>query len=446
MHSTLRIHGEEKSIIYISPQKTTVPANLLQGRKEPGWIYRDGELKEWVWQGFAQHEEARYIYFDVLPLQPLETLFSMEGERALACLHEIGELFETLQVDRFIPGDALYLLEGGGVLMLPSSIMELQVTGKTEQILYDTHGKWIRPGFRGSAAAVYQLSSLLYRIIGGSAPLDDQDARDDGYRPVPLELLNSRLTDDAAGLLKNILTARKGQDLPTLRQWLSFVEANRKSLVSAADAAPSQAPQLDQFLTRRAKRVGRIRFLRRRGTILLASIAALAVVLIIAVPMVSRALKPPATAGLSPEQMLGVYYESQNTLDSILLEDCLARGVKSDASNLVTYLFVTSRTRLAYEQTDGIIRADEWIAEGMPEIPEGYFVYGIVNLEISQLDADTYIAEYDMWLPQSADDSEVPSQAGSAGLHIVEELDVKPVKDWWVITDIREISREPLPG
>ncbi len=445
MHRTLHIRGEEKSLIYISPQKTAVPANLLQGRKEAGWIYRNGNLEEWVWQGFAQHEGARYIYFDAQPLQPLETLFSMSGERAIAHLIEIGALFDLLRVDRFIPEDALYLLEGGGVLMLPPSIIELQVTGKTEQILYDTHEKWVRPGFRGPAAAVYQLSSLLYRIIGGSAPLDDQEARDDGYRPIPLQLLNTKLPDDAAGWLGAILNARKAQDLPAIEQWLASLKLHSETLIAAARSSPSPSPQLDQFLTRRAKRVGRIRFLRKRGTLLIVSIAALAVVLTIAVPMVTRALQPPATAGLSPEQMLGVYYESQNTLDSVLLEDCLARGVKSDASNLVTYLFVTSRTRLAYEQTDGIIRAEEWIAEGMPEIPEGYFVYGIVNLEIVQLDADTFIAEYDMWLPQSADENEVTSQTGSAGMHIVEELDVRAVKDWWVITEIREISRESLP-
>jgi hypothetical protein len=440
MIETATINGTQKTLLYISQEETTIPSNILQGKRESGYLYKDGELREWYWQGFTQQNGNRYIYFEPLKLLHLETLFTLEKTDFLDRMSDIAELLKIVNCKRFLPQDALYIIEDGGILLLPFSIMELQTTGKNIDQVESTYEKWVRPGFRDEKISVYLLASYLYHYIAEEAPLENLEARDDTYKPTPINLYPGTLNPKAGLWIQKILNAKKTDEIQDISTWIEEFSVLRDDFF--IENPIDTSVKLEAYLASREKRVKKKRFLRKRGNILIASAAAFAAIIAVLVSILSNVLAPPATVGLPPEEMIALYYQSQNSLDSELLGDCLDRGVKSDAENMVTYLFVTSRTRLAYEQNDGLVMAQEWLDQGKPEVDPTSMIYGITNLDITQLDEDTYLAEYDLWAPSSGEEPENDeTYAGNRvdQMSIREELDVRLKKDYWLITEIRRI-------
>ncbi len=374
-----------------------------------------------------------------MEILPLHALFSMPYDEAFERIAEISELMRLTKPGIFLPTDAIFFIVGGGVLLLPRSIIEMQIAGKSADEIWETSEQWIRPGFRGNGTTVYLLTEYVYRLLTGHVPLGDADSRDDSYTPLPPQLLNQQIPEKDGRWIQNILTAKSVSELPDIEEWIKQFNTRRKAFITAVP--PKNSPLLDNYLETRAKRVRRKRFLRKRGNLLIGLGAATVMILLFAVSMITRALEPPQTAGLEPEEMIAVYYQSQNDLDTELLNETLDRGVRSEAENLVTNLFVTSRTRLAYEQNDGIFPAQEWLDQGRPPVDPGTIVYGITSLEITQIDDFTFRAEYDFWLPDSGSDPEEDAESGIGILkqHIVEELDVRQEKDYWLITEIRRV-------
>jgi hypothetical protein len=441
MIETATINESQKTLLYISPEETAIPSNILQGKRESGYLYKDGKLHEWYWQGFTQQNGNRYIYFEPLKLLHLEALFTLEQTDFLDRMSDIAELLKIVNCKRFIPQDALYIIEDGGILLLPFTIMELQTTGKNIDQVENTYEKWVRPGFRDEKISVYLLASYLYHYIAEEAPLQNPDARDDSYKPTPVNLHPGSLNPKAGAWIQKILNAKKTDEIQDISIWIEEFKELRDDFFIENPIDTSN--KLESYLTNREKRVKKIRFLRKRGNILIASAVALAAVIAVLASILSNVLAPPATVGLPPEEMIALYYQSQNSLDSELLGDCLDRGVKSEAENMVTYLFVTSRTRLAYEQNDGLVSAQEWLDQGKPEVDPTSMVYGITDLKITQLDEDTFLAEYDLWAPSSGDDpGDGEAYSGNIvdQMSIKEELDVRLKKDYWVITEFRRIN------
>ncbi|MBL7007275.1 MAG: hypothetical protein ISR78_09355 [Spirochaetia bacterium] len=443
MIETAAIHGTLKTLLYISPEETAIPTNIWQGKRESGYLYKDGKLSEWYWQGFTQQNGNRYIYFEPIKLLQLEALFTLEKTDFLARIRDIAELLKLVNCKRFIPQDALYLIEGGGILLLPFSIMELQITGKNSEQIDWTYEKWVRPGFRDEKISVYLLASYLYHYIAGQAPLENQDARDDSYKPTPINLYPGKLNPKAGEWIQKILNARKTDEIQDIGTWIEEFKVLYDDFFNENPIDTSE--KLQAYLAGREKRAKKKRFLRKRGNILIASTLALAAIVAFSVSILGNILESPATAGLPPEEMIALYYQSQNSLDSELLGDCLDRGVKSEATNMVTYLFVTSRTRLAYEQNDGLVSAQEWLDQGRPEVDPTSIIYGITDLEITQLDEDTFLAEYDLWTPAPSPDEDSGDKETETGNQVEqksirEELDVRLKKDYWLITEIRRID------
>ncbi len=441
MIETATINEKQKTLLYISSEDTTIPSNILQGKRESGYLYKDGKLSEWYWQGFTQQNGNRYIYFEPIKLLHLEALFTLEKAELLKRISDIAELLKIVSCKRFIPQDALYLIEGGGILLLPFTIMELQNTGKNSDQVESTYEKWVRPGFRDEKISVYQLASYIYHYIAKEAPLENPDARDDSYKPVPINLYPGKLNPKAGVWIQKVLNAKKTDEIQDISTWIEEFKVLRNDFFIKNPIDTSV--KLESYLASREKRVKKNRFLRKRGNLLIASIVSLAAIIAVLVSILSNALAPPATVGLPPEEMLALFYQSQNTLDTELLGDCLDRGVKSEAENMVTYLFVTSRTRLAYEQNDGLVSAQEWLDQGKPEVDPTSMIFGITGLEITQLDEDTFLAEYTLWAPSSGEES--GEEGADTGLRveqrsISEELDVRLKKDYWLITEIRKID------
>ena len=122
--------------------------------------------------------------------------------------------------------------------------------------------------------------------------------------------------------------------------------------VAEAQAAENSAQQvaLEAFIQTARKRINRKRFIRRnRGKIAATAVLCAALIAVTAASVV-YIRKPPATAGLSAEAVIRGFYTAVGTLDQTITGAYTKHNTGASYDNLMVYLYVTGKTREAYER------------------------------------------------------------------------------------------------
>ena len=122
--------------------------------------------------------------------------------------------------------------------------------------------------------------------------------------------------------------------------------------VAEAQAAENSAQQaaLEAFIQTARKDINRKRFIRRnRGKIAAAAVLCAALIAVTAASVV-YIRKPPATAGLSAEAVIRGFYTAVGTLDQTITGAYTKHNTGASYDNLMVYLYVTGKTREAYER------------------------------------------------------------------------------------------------
>lgn len=122
--------------------------------------------------------------------------------------------------------------------------------------------------------------------------------------------------------------------------------------VAEAQAAENSAQQaaLEAFIQTARKRINRKRFIRRnRGKIAATAVLCAALIAVTAASVV-YIRKPPATAGLSAEAVIRGFYTAVGTLDQTITGAYTKHNAGASYDNLMVYLYVTGKTREAYER------------------------------------------------------------------------------------------------
>lgn len=122
--------------------------------------------------------------------------------------------------------------------------------------------------------------------------------------------------------------------------------------VAEAQAAENSAQQvaLEAFIQTARKDINCKRFIRRnRGKIAAAAVLCAALIAVTAASVV-YIRKPPATAGLSAEAVIRGFYTAVGTLDQTITGAYTKHNTGASYDNLMVYLYVTGKTREAYER------------------------------------------------------------------------------------------------
>lgn len=122
--------------------------------------------------------------------------------------------------------------------------------------------------------------------------------------------------------------------------------------VAEAQAAENSAQQvaLEAFIQTARKDINRKRFIRRnRGKIAATAVLCAALIAVTAASVV-YIRKPPATAGLSAEAVIRGFYTAVGTLDQTITGAYTKHNTGASYDNLMVYLYVTGKTREAYER------------------------------------------------------------------------------------------------
>ena len=199
------------------------------------------------------------------------------------------------------------------------------------------------------------------------------------------------------------------------------------------------SPEYEEFFKVREKINKRNAFWRVKGTIIIVvSVAAIAIGGFL-FNYISHLLEPPLTRDLEPEGIIEAFYRSQSECEPESLTTAL-KGCSAPQEMEVTNLFVSTRTRMAYENFDPLINAAEWVEDGMPPVPESSAIYGVVLENITQTGENTYTAESTWYTPYPYDESETVQATLTSIPVYVYDIDQSFTftwndRGWWNITD-----------
>ena len=193
------------------------------------------------------------------------------------------------------------------------------------------------------------------------------------------------------------------------------------------------------------RRFARNRFFSRNWRRLLGWGAGAAVALAILVPIVGRALAPPVTRGLEPAEVVELFYESINTMDTEPMEDAVEGDAGRGLINETLHMFLESRMALANRGGSRVVSAPEWDGLGRLEDPP-FRVYGVTDLEIhveQRQPQPVFRARYYFWTPNLED---MVSETEPPGALVTERLWLRWNGKDWAIERLESIDREPIPA
>lgn len=477
------VEGRRLTYIAIGDAAGELPRYMLQGRKEPGYIVKGNSLEPWYWESFSEQGGVRYVYFPAMEISPIDSLRTSLRDRALPLVQELAEAIQKLPKDFLklnngvLPIWRIYFIQGGGILFFPEFLSDIIAATGDDNDRYDSINGWIRHGLEASFTLCDQMTQFLYFAATGKVPYHSPVVRETKFRVLPLvtsapvlaptlDSATRRWIDAALTLSNNDQKKATGNKSPAegLQWWLSQTAALQwklPALPGVLDADIMARLQADSacsaYLVAQAKKAAHRIFWRKKGWIVALCVVIVAGVSAFAGSQIKRALTPPYTAGMTPEQVITEYYTGQNELDIQKLEASLSGKAKSPVSMEVSNLFVTRQMRIAYEGINALIPAPDWNDQGRPAIPDYAFIYGVDDIIVQQTGQNTWVATSVLYSPydyedlRPADDEdtlELPaSESKTMTVHLYEQTQEFTLelnkKGWWEITHIGDLYYTP---
>ncbi len=439
---------------------------LSQGTNVHGWIVRDGNVERWNTSGLTEHSGSVYVYGPWVSGYPLRDAIDGEPYNALEALERLSNALQTAEQHDIVPPylhlRGVLLLDDGGILLLPQSVVESIRDQQDEESLREEFDYFNHPDERGPANVSFAIAALSYRITTGTWPFDLEDDADRHTMVREQSLLEPSLVrpeirEDISDSLYRTLSC---EHVPDFSEWPALlhdwreggitreISEDERSRIEAK--AQQKRKQMFQQFTRRER-------VRKHWKQALVAIIAVIVVGTIPGTMISNRLAPRETAGFTAEEVVRAFYQAQNELNHELMEDATVDGAGSELIREAINLFVISRMRMSVEFDSGIVDAGEWDARGRPPIPQGSWLYGISDLHVEPVDADAederaFVVIFERWRPdetpeeaeQIEPEDDLSAHSEVSGVRQEELVRLRQDGDDWVIYSIEGISREPL--
>ena len=429
-----------------------VLTKLAELRKLPAQIIRDGETAEWFFDGVLTHEGRLFLRGPYLEGIFLEQTIQKSFSAALPYLSRLIRALITLEqrggMPEFIQTDSVYFLEDGGILFLPPALMRELRSMHPESYKMEVFEKINHPDIEDRQKKLsFSIAALLYRIVLGRYPFEAESEEElhnltRHARLLPPSWIEPGVRED---LSRQILCGLgRGQEpAPTLGEWQEIItRCNQEGLYrDITEMEREQIRRKAQAELRKYDTVYRrkVFWQRQWKTVLIVSAVVVAVGAL-AGSLMKTVLAPRETRGFSPREVVESYYRGMNDLDHGLMSDCVVDGAGKETIREVMNIYVLTRVSLGYEGRSHVIAADEWDAEGRPELTAPQTVYGITDLEIQQERGEpepVFRVRYTKWIPVPAEESEpdpsVSEGPGYTNTRISERVYLRQDRQDWVI-------------
>ncbi|GAB4369185.1 MAG: hypothetical protein Kow009_05860 [Spirochaetales bacterium] len=436
---------------------------LVNKEDRKGLILSDTGLDEWDIQGFTELDGELYLYgpsFQSLP-EPFIHLFDLPPgtslpSRWILFIRRLSQLSRTTHLPDKLYPQGMFFLEDGRLLILPEKIMDrvLSLEPLDQRITYFESCN--HPDLTGEPNCSFFLAALTYRFCTGKDPYGGSTEEEIHSEmrtlpPVPASLERPGLNEELSEFLQTALTAK---EKPSLYEWKERIESlSRQPLLSqlTEEETARKRKEAKRFLAERIRTQKRRNFWMKYKTHVLGLLLISLIGGYFLYDILSNALRPPRTLGMSPEEVVHLFYSSMNTLDHQAMEDCVDGKAGKSYIDEVTRLYVVSRMRMSVEMKNPMIDAETWYRKGRPAIPEGQTLYGIASLSIQQEGQDPekgedgskqYRVQFDRWVPLPAS---MEGRGRFKGFRVEERVTLEKEGKRWVIVEIQPQRSDPLP-
>ena len=405
----------------------------------------DGTRENWGIEKFAEHDAQ------MLALGPwIGTLHPFESQEFNA--QALRTLLHALQYlkEQNWPLGGLYVpsfqwCDDGRLFVLPPLLGAWVRDHAPDHANHKDWDLWNHPDLRGEEAWSFSLACLVWQVLTQTDPFQDERGEErrerirQGVLP-SLPSLQPRVSHHTEEFLLSILGKEK-KNIPQLGDWEQLAkhwqENNLLDSLTEEEAEKRRIAAQDK-VGHQEKILQSGRWLRKSGWKIILALSILGVTGLFAWGPITNALRPPITQGMAPFEVAQTFYEAIDRLNSQVMDDCLARHVGEDDQRHVDMIYVTHKVRQGYERIGELPRAEDWLAAGKPELPEGVWPWGIVNLSLTEQPDGSIEALYELWGPVEPVEgqSEPPAPRG------VQRRDVLRFKQGRQSWEISEILRE----
>ncbi|MCL2832386.1 MAG: hypothetical protein FWD78_04375 [Treponema sp.] len=354
----------------------------------------------------------------------------------------------------------------GTILFLPERLAKrcIEAGGEPE---VTASQQWIHPDLKGNEQTVFCAAVMIYTALTGGSPYlpKDGDTMRQDIREgvfIPLKLAAPGLDKKLDAMITDVLLPDKKRNAlnkkPTADQLLQAIgepgTVKSDSWYTAIDSAEKIKieTELEQFKKNKEFSVKTRRFVVRNTTIIVVCAAVVVCAALIVHGYIQRLAEMPNTRGMTPADVVSVYYGSFEKLDHEMMDACVSGKKAKIDIDMILNLYVISKTRQAYETTETSMTARDWLDRGSP--PTNATVFGVTDLTISptggsEASGTVYLnATYKLWMPASfaGDDEDLPSDEELMSPDFMsppprsysysDDLQLSWLKDSWRITQI----------
>ncbi len=411
--------------------------------RKPGYILRGKELIPWeVGNIFINKDElvpaGRWIAGKPLT----ETAYSID------LLFNLVKFFTALKKNgvtlQIITPSGIYITDNKEILLFPPDLMNLVAKHQEEAFLVKRIEPFNHPDLDGERQVSFFLGVIAYRTFTGELPFTGSTATEIRERirrskPVPPHLKAPGLREEVSDLImRSILPA---QNEAAVDEWEKILTRyKREDLFAEAISSESmvktrtRAQNLD---IKREKSFRRHQFIGKHGKTIAAAAAVALIAAIILYTPLKKALAPPVTAGMSPEKVVWLYYESINNLDTESLDDCNSSKTGEKDIKEVTGMFVISKVRTGYEGKSGLIQANEWLTTGQKPLNPDENIYGLTDITVKKITENTFTVTYTKWYTEREETPISESKPGTPrNMHITDTVHLAMKNNVWIIDRI----------
>ena len=430
--------------------------SLTSYRKESGWIIKDNQIQKWYFKGFKVINNEMCLFGDFPEGKPLKNIFKEDttsGMKNIIRLINVLEVIEKEKIPTFeFQLDSVFFLNNGGILILPPTLLNRIKDTRPVDYIINNHEYINHPYLAPEKKAAYSINVILYRLFTGEFPYSDTKLNTlrNKIRSLnstkPVYLLPELKIDTSDAIYYNLKNPGNNSLAKIKKLLLEWIETGIHRTIS-----PAEKEELLTNIKKRKEKANKYFskkiFIEKYWKKI--TIISLVIILasIIPISIISSMLKPRVTKGLGPIEVTELFYSSINSLDHDVMADCLINNAGSKILDEVISLYIYSRQSFSIDRTYYHIYADEWEKNGKKTVKYPYYVYGILNFNLTiKQEGEEFIilVSYDKYTRQEIESEQNIPDIFYYGMYMEEKLYLKQDHDDWVIYKLDLIKSIPI--
>ncbi len=359
----------------------------------------------------------------------------------------ITELLYTLSREgrfpRTLSATGIYLGDDDSILLFPENILDFLNTHQDDNYKMRFIDSYRHPDLQGEKAVCFFLGVITYQMVVGHLPYKGESLTDlrelmRKTKPVPPQYWNNRVGNDLSDLIMKALLA--GSSGITVKRWKEVLERIHSEGFYETETAKQYGSDRQRAVVleeKQKKKYMRNRFLIKNTPKIAVTAVSLLIMGVILFTPIKRALEPPVTAGMSPDEVVQLYYDSINNLDTETLDDCTSSKTGEKDSKEVTGIYVISKVRTGYEGKSGLVQAKDWLASGKKTLEADESIYGLTDILVKKISENMFRVTYTKWYTEREETPVTENKPGvPRSIHITDTIHLTKNKNVWIIDKI----------